>query len=97
MVLFISLYYQLTAYPMSLAVHYHLNPQGRPFAPTVVAPKRAYRRGKWKGEEGSVSEHQIRPGNGRWAGRRGVGRLNPRREAKIQGANREVSEGKADL
>ena len=33
----------------------------------------------------------------RVAGRRGVGRLNPRRETKIQGANREISEEKADL
>ena len=37
-----------------------------------------------------VSKHQIRSENMRWVGRRGVGRLNPRRETKIQGANREV-------
>ena len=34
-----------------------------------------------------MSKHQIRSGDGRWAGRRGVGRLNPRRETKIQGKN----------
>ena len=34
-----------------------------------------------------MSKHQIRPGGGRWTGRRGVGRLNPRRENKIQGKN----------
>ena len=44
-----------------------------------------------------MSKHQIRSGNGRWAGRRGVGQLNPRREAKIEEANREVSEENADL
>ena len=32
-----------------------------------------------------MSKHQIRPGDGRWEGRRGVGRLNPRRETKIKG------------
>ena len=34
-----------------------------------------------------MSKHQICPGDGRWTGRRGVGRLNPRRESKIQGKN----------
>ena len=34
-----------------------------------------------------MSKHQIRPGDGRWTGRRGVGRLNPRPESKIQGKN----------
>ena len=34
-----------------------------------------------------MSKHQIRPGDGRWAGRRGVGRLNLRRETKIKGKN----------
>ena len=72
---------------MALAVHCHLNPQVRPFVPTVMAPKLAHPRGKRKGEEEPVSEHQIRPGDGRWAGRRGVGRLNPRRETKIKGKN----------
>ena len=33
----------------------------------------------------------------RWAGRREVERLNPLRDTKTQGANRDVSEGKADL
>ena len=44
-----------------------------------------------------MSKYQIRSGNARWVGRREVGRLNPRRETKIQGANREVSEGKTDV
>ena len=34
-----------------------------------------------------MSKHQIRPGDGRWEGRRGVGRLNPRRETKTKGRN----------
>ena len=46
-----------------------------------------YRRGKREEGEEPVSKHQIRPGDGRWTGRRGVGRLNPRRENKIQGKN----------
>ena len=32
-----------------------------------------------------MSKHQVRSEDGRWTGRRGVGRLNPRRETKIQG------------
>ena len=31
-----------------------------------------------------MSKHRIRPGNGRWTGRREVGRLNPRRDIKIK-------------
>ena len=38
--------------------------------------------------------HQIRPGDGRWTGRRGVGRLNLRRENKIQGKNGDREGGK---
>ena len=72
---------------MALAVHCQLNPQVRPFVPTVMAPKLAYRRGKWEGGEEPVSKHQIRSGDGRWEGRRGVGRLNPRRETKTKGRN----------
>ena len=34
-----------------------------------------------------MSKHQIRSGDGRWEGRRGVGRLNPRRETKTKGRN----------
>ena len=34
-----------------------------------------------------MSKHQIRPGDGRWTGRRGAGRLNPCHENKIQGKN----------
>ena len=55
-----------------------------------MAPKR---RGKWEGGEEPASKHQIRSGDGGWAGRRGVGRLNPRREAKIQGKNGDRERG----
>ena len=72
---------------MALAVHYQLNPQVRLFVPTVMAPKLAYRRGKREGGEEPVSKHQVRSGDGRWEGRRGVGRLNPRRETKTKGRN----------
>ena len=41
-----------------------------------------------------MSKHQIRRGDGRWTGRRGVGRLNPRRENKIQGKNGDRERGK---
>ena len=34
-----------------------------------------------------MTKHQIRSGNGRWAGRSGVGRLNPRGDTKIKGKN----------
>ena len=34
-----------------------------------------------------MSKDQIRSGDGRWKGRRGVGRLNPRRETKTKGRN----------
>ena len=66
-----------------------LNPQAIPFVPTVMASKLAYRRGKREGGEESESKHQIRSGDGRWMGRRGVERLNPRRETKTQGKNGE--------
>ena len=72
---------------MALAMHCQLNPQVRPFVPTVMAPKLAYRRGKREGGEEPVSKHQIRSGDGRWEGRRGVGRMNPRRETKIKDRN----------
>ena len=72
---------------MALAVHCQLNPKVRPFGPTVMAPKLAYRRGKREGGEEPVSKHQIRSGDGRWEERRGVGRLNPRRETKTKGRN----------
>ena len=72
---------------MALAVHCQLNPQVRLFVPTVMAPKLAYRRGKREGGEEPVSKHQIRSGDGRWEERRGVGRLNPRRETKTKGRN----------
>ena len=72
---------------MALAVHCQLNPQVRLCVPTVMAPKLAYRRGKREGGEEPVSKHQIRSGDGRWEERRGVGRLNPRRETKTKGRN----------
>ena len=72
---------------MALDVLCQLNPQVRPFVPTVMAPKLACRRGKREGGEESVSKHQIRSGDGRWKGRRGVGQLNPRREIKTKGRN----------
>ena len=74
---------------MALAVHCQVNPQVGPFVPTVMTQKLAYRRGKREGGERHVSEHQIRSGDGRWAGRRGVGRLNPRRETKVKGKTRD--------
>ena len=43
-----------------------------------------------------MSKHQIHSGHERWAGRRGVGRLNPRREIKIQGKNRDRERGKVE-
>ena len=70
---------------MALAVHCQLNPQVRPLVPTVMAPKLAYRRGKREGGEEPVSKY--RSGDGIWEGRRGVGRLNPRRETKAKGRN----------
>ena len=72
---------------MALEVHCQLNPQVRPFVPTVMTPKLAYRRGKREGGEEPVSKHQIGSGDGRWEGRRGVGRLNPRRETKTKSSN----------
>ena len=45
------------------------------------------------GREEPVSKHQIRSGNGRWAARRGVGWLNPRRETKSQGKNGDRERG----
>ena len=84
---------------MASAVHCHLNPQVRLFVPTAMASKLVYstvqhHRGKREEGEEPVSKHQIRPGDGRWTGRRGVGRLNPRRENKIQGKNRDREGGK---
>ena len=81
---------------MSLAVYCQLNQQNRSFVPTVMTPELTYHRGKWDRGEEPVSEHQIRSANGR-VERCRVGRLSPRRETKIQGANREVSERKTDL
>ena len=58
-----------------------------------MAPKLACRRGKREGGEEPVSKHQIRSGDRRWVGRRGVGRLNPRRENKLQGKNGDREKG----
>ena len=43
--------------------------------------------GKRESGEEPLSKHQIRSGDERWKGRRGVGRLNPRRETKTKGRN----------
>ena len=43
-----------------------------------------------------MSKHQICPGDGRWTGRYGVVRLNPRRENKIQGKNGDRERGKIE-
>ena len=72
---------------MALAVHCQLNPQVEPFAPTVMAPKLVYRLGKREGGEEPVSKHHIRSRDGKWEGRRGLRRLNPRRETKTKGRN----------
>ena len=58
-----------------------------------MAPKLAYRRGKREEGEEPVSKHPIRSGDRIWAGRRGVGWLNPRRETKIQGKNGDRERG----
>ena len=57
---------------------------------TVQCSAVQHRRGKREEGEEPVSKHQIRPGDGRWTGRRGVGRLNPRRENKLEGNNGDV-------
>ena len=84
---------------MASAVHCQLNPQVRPSIPTAMAPKLVYRRGKREEGEEPVYKHQIRPGDGRWAWRRGMGRMNPRCKTKVQGKrgqgtreNRKVTE-----
>ena len=89
---------------MASAVHCQLNPQVRLFVPTAMTSKLAYstvqystvqhRRGKREEEEEPVSGQQIRAGDGRGTWRRGVRRLNPRREIKIQGKNGEREGGK---
>ena len=91
---------------MASAVHCQLNPQVRPFVPTAMTSKLAYstvkystvqyRRGKQEEGEAPVSKHQVRPGDGRWTGRREVGRLNPRRESKIQGKNGDKERGRME-
>ena len=81
---------------MALAVHCQLIPQVRPFVPTVMAPKLAYSRGKREGGEEPVSKHKIRPGDRIWEGRRGVGRLNPRRETNTKGRNGDSGRGKIE-
>ena len=81
---------------MASVVHCQLNPQVRTFVPTAMTQKLEYRRGKREGGEEPVNKHQIRPGDGRWTGRRRVGRLNPRRENKIQGTNGDREKGKTE-
>ena len=43
-----------------------------------------------------MSKHEICPGDGRWTGRRGVGRLNPRRDNEIQDKNGGSDRGKIE-
>ena len=81
---------------MASAVHCQLTPQVRPFVPTIMTPRLAYRRGKWEAGEEPVSKHQICSGDGRWAGRRGVGRLDPRRETKSKGKDGDRERGKIE-
>ena len=72
---------------MALAVRCQLDPQVRPFVPTTMAPRLAYRRRKREEGEELVSNHQVCSGNGRWVGRHEVGRLNPPRETSSKGKN----------
>ena len=65
-----------------------------PAGVTVQYSTVQHRRGKREEGGEPVSKHQIRLGDGRWTGRRGVGRLNPRREDKIQGKNEDREGGK---
>ena len=81
---------------MASAVHCQLNPQVRPFVPTTMTPKLAYRRGKRKEGEEPVSKHHIHAGDGRWTGRRRMNRLSPRRESKIQGKNGDRERGEIE-
>ena len=89
---------------MASAVHCQLNPQVRLSVPTAMTSKLAYstvqystvqhRREKREEGEEPVSKHQICPRDERWTGRRGVRRLNPRRENTIQGKNGDRKEEK---
>ena len=91
---------------MPSAVHCQFNAHVRLFVPTAMTSKLAYstvqystvqhRRGKREEGEEPVSKHQLRPGDGRWTGRRGVGRLNPRGESKTQGKNGDRKGGKIE-
>ena len=81
---------------MASVVHCQSNPQVRPFVPTTMTPKMAYRRGKREEGEEPGSKHRIRPGDGRWTGRRGMERLSPRCENKIQGENGDRERGKIE-
>ena len=47
----------------------------------------AYRRKKREKNKKHVSKHDVYSGNSTWARRREVGRLSPRREAKLKGKN----------
>ena len=66
-------------------MQFQWNPQARPFVPPVMAPTLAYRQGKQEEEEELVGQHEIRSGNGGWAGWCYVGRLNLCHELKFKG------------
>ena len=85
---------------MVSAVHCQLNPQVRLFVPTAMTSKLAYSTIQYstaaesERKERSLCGSTRFAGDGRWTGRRGVGRLNPRRENKCQGKNGDRERGK---
>ena len=82
--------------PMVFTVQALLSLRPEPSIPTAMASKR-HRRGKRREREAPASKHQIRPGNGCRAGRRGSGMPNPPRENNISGANGDSPRGRGAL
>ena len=66
-------------------MQFEWNPQARPFVPPIMAPTPAYRDGEQKEEKELVGKHDIRSGNGRWAGWRCVERLNLFHDPRFKG------------